>query len=220
MLPNNTCDLLLSYLLEGIKKPSTLAQNLSFCQIDIWDSVLLLSCPGQEVFESILKSQKALANAISKQVPSIKLAHIRWQQQVVDLAIDYLIGRQSCRLSEVSHLAFGGIADLIKQSAYPVLVTKLDGQILLAYSSQTNENFPVESIYLSSSEAKRLTEAVESHGWVNGYRLKLDNRHDSKSIFTTVRARVTKNSQLNELVLIAQVLNTESVVAVPSRDVA
>lgn len=219
MLPNTACDILVSYLLVSIKKPSYLAQNLSFCELDIWDNVLLINCPSKEVFDFILKSQKALINAIDQQLPEIKVASVRWHTQVTELKIDYLISRQTKR-PEVSHLVFD-IADLIKQSAYPILVTKLDGQILFAYSSKTNENFPVESIYLSDTEANRMAVAVESHGWVNGYRLKLENRHDCRGgIFTIVRARYVKNTPLNELVLLIQVLNIESIGAVPSRDVA
>lgn len=219
MLPNNACELLLSYLLSSIKRPSYLAQNLSFCQVDVWDSVLLLNCPDQEVFERILKSKKALANAISKQLPEIKLASLRWHTQVVDLKIDYLVGKQSQRPSEVFQLVFN-IAELIKQSEKPVLVAKLDGQILFGYSPSSNENFLVENVCLSSAEASRMAEAVESYGWVNGYRLRLDNKHDSKGISTTVRARYAQDGLLNELVLIVQVLNTESIGFVPSRDIA
>lgn len=219
MLPNNACELLLSYLLSSIKRPSYLAQNLSFCEVDVWDSVLLLNCPDREVFERILKSKKALANAISKQLPEIKLASLRWHNQVVDLKIDYLVGKQSQRPSVVFQLVFD-IAELIKQSEKPVLVAKLDGQILFGYSPSSNENFLVENVYLSSAEASRMAEAVESYGWVNGYHLRLDNQHDSKGIFTTVRARYAKDTLLNELVLIVQVLNTESLGSVPSRDIA
>ena len=216
MLPNTACEILLSYLLSNLKNPSFLAQNLSFCQIDIWDSVLLLNCPAQEVFEFIFKSKKTLVNAISKQLPAIKLVHLRCQERVVDITIDYLIGKQADHPMAEFHLV---IANLIKQSAKPVLVTKLDGQILFAYSPQRSESFPVKSIYLSATQSNRMVAAIESHGWVNGYHLKL-GRHDSKDVSTTVRARYAKDSLLNELILVIQILNTESIRAVPLRDVA
>ena len=215
MLPNTACELLLSHLLSNIKNPSFLAQNLSFCQIDIWDSVLLLNCPAQEVFEFILKSKKSLVNAISKQLPAIKLVHLRCQQRVVDITINYLIGKQTDHPLAEFHLV---IANLIKQSAKPVLVTKLDGEILFAYSPPRSESFPVKSIYLNAMESKRMADTIESHGWVNGYQLKLC-RHNLDYFSTTVRARYAKDSLLNELILVIQILNTESIKAVPLRDV-
>lgn len=214
MLPNTACELLLSHLLSSIKNPSSLAQNLSFCQVDIWDSVLLLNCPAQEVFEFILKSKKSLVNAISKQLPAIKLVHLRCQQQVVDITID-LIGKQTDHSLAEFHLV---IASLIKQSAKPVLVTKLDGEILFAYSPPRSESFPIKSIYLNAMESNRLVVAIESHGWVNGYHLKLFRR-DLKDVSTTVRARYAKDRLLNELILVIQILNTESLKAVPLRDI-
>lgn len=217
MIPNNAGELLLFYLLSSIKNPSFLAQNLSFCQLDVWDSVLLINCPGQEVFEFILKRKKVLATAISKQL-SVKLVHIRWQKEVVDFLIDDFLSEQNNRPSAGFQIRFD-IASSVKQSIKPVLAAKLDGQILFTYSPQFNENFSFKGIYLSEIEASRLAEAVESHGWVDGYRLKLDS-YESQGIFTTIRARYAKDGLLNQLVLLIQVLNTESLGVVSSRDIA
>lgn len=212
MIPNSVCELLLLYLSSNIKKPSFLAQNLSFCQFDIWDSVLLINCPGKEVFEFILKRREVLKSAISKRL-KIKLIHIRWQKEVIDIPINK---EDNYSLGELNLAAY--TAQLVKRSAKPVLAAKPDGQILFAYPRQISGDFLDDSIRLSSTELSRLAEAVESHGWVNGYRLKLDS-NKSKGILTTVRARYTKDRLLN-LVLLIQVLDAKSLEVVLSRDIA
>jgi len=215
LLPNNAHELLLSYLLSAIKKPSFLAQNLSFCQIDIWDTAMLIHCPGQEVFEFLLEHKKALATVISKQLSEIDMVHIHWQKRVADLTINYMLTGEN-NLFDKFQLA-SSVAKLVKQSLKPVLVVKLDGQILFAYAPQ-NQNFPIKNIYLRETETKHLAAAVASHGWVSGYRLRLNGYEEPQGVVITVRARYTQNTLLNQLVLLTQVLNTQSGDA-PSKDI-
>lgn len=212
MIPDNVCELLLLYLLSNTKKPSFLAQNLSFCQFDIWDSVLLINCPGKEVFEFILKRKKVLKSAISTRL-GIKLIHIQWQKEVIDFPINE---EDNYSLEELNLAAYA--IQLVKRSAKPVLAVKPNGRIVFAYLRQSSEGLPIDGIHLSDTELSSLTKAVEAHGWVNGYRLKLDS-DDSKGILATVRARYMKDSLLN-LVLLIQVLDAESLGVVLSRDIA